>query len=644
MSVVLKRLLWLVGALALFVLLESCESKQPYVGVIVVDTDLPTIYKGELPIGVTLDPGSGGRDLLGTNLLINGGFDLATLPANVGYDVEEQAIVTPNGSRLFYPTPHQHYGWTFLGGNISVLGGGDNYYLSIIASSNDSIVAFTQIIQGGSMDKGQSFDFSCRGQAVGNATLYASIVDDSLRLVSNRIALSPRADWARYKGVLTTSERVERTQLLLEVEVTEGETYLVQNDSVSYWTNSRRASLLLDDLRLDRSDNILRGGISADLYSLLKDLDPAFVRYPCGTTANGIFPGTYPLYLDSLKQKPLWTLRENELTDAFGYPELLRLTKELGSTPVLVANSGFTDPSTIQRVEDIKELPSRIAYMEKLIDLAGASEVTIQPGYNLTSMEYDRRFTMLLEVLEAKYPELQIISAGNRSAYQRYSDYPYDLILPEVSYDNLEQVDSLIAGNDLLLFPHLISEVTFDKHYDTGYFLPPLALRAAFLILSERRTPHIRTLGITPLLSTNIEQDFPIVEVVGGAYQPTQLYDYLRDFMAFRGAHLHRLDNPNPLTSDVILSITSDEETGCYYLKAVNMTRHPLNYRIKLKGQNSGFSKVKIISYTSTQSSTSSNLEGFTHYERKVSEERMSFKSSLSYLFAPFEVVLFRFE
>lgn len=289
-------------------------------------------------------------------------------------------------------------------------------------------------------------------------------------------------------------------------------------------------------------------------------------------------------------------------------------------------------------------MPHRISYIDKLIEEAGASKVSIEPGYNLTSLEYDRRFSKLLEVLEPKYPELQIISAGNRSNYQKYSDYPYDLILPEVSHDNLERVDSIIVSNDLLLFPHLVSEVTFDKHYDTGYFLPPLALRAAFLILSERRTPYLRILGITPLLSTDIEQDFPIIEVVGGDYRPTLLYDYLIDFKNFRGPLLHRDDWSNPLSSDVILSITSDERSGAYYLKAVNMTRHPLNYQIKLKGQKSGFSGVEIISYTSTQPYTSSNLEGFTHYERKVSEESLKFKSSMSYLFAPYEVVLFKFE
>lgn len=625
-------------------LVGSCESKQPYVGVIVVDTDLPTIHKGELPLGVTLDPGSGGRDLLSTNLLINGGFDLATRPINVGYDVAERTVVTPNGSRLFYPLPDQHHGWEILGGAISVVGSDGNYHLSISASTNDSIVAFSQTIEEGIIEQNQSFDFSFHGSAVGSATLYATLVNDSLRPISNRIALNPVPEWMRYKGTLTLAETSKRPRLLIEIEVNEGEPYMVQRDSMTYWSTSRRASLLLDDFRLEPSGNSLEGGISSKLFALLKDLSPTFLRYPSGATANGLFPGTYPLHLDSLKRQPLWTLRGNELTEAFGYAELLQLARELGSTPVLVANFGFTDPSTIQRIEDIKELPHRISYIDKLIEEAGASKVSIEPGYNLTSLEYDRRFSKLLEVLEPKYPELQIISAGNRSNYQKYSDYPYDLILPEVSHDNLEQVDSIIVSNDLLLFPHLVSEVTFDKHYDTGYFLPPLALRAAFLILSERRTPYLRILGITPLLSTDIEQDFPIIEVVGGDYRPTLLYDYLIDFKNFRGPLLHRDDWSNPLSSDVILSITSDERSGAYYLKAVNMTRHPLNYQIKLKGQKSGFSGVEIISYTSTQPYTSSNLEGFTHYERKVSEESLKFKSSMSYLFAPYEVVLFKFE
>lgn len=625
-------------------LMGACQSREPYVGVIVLDTDLPILHDGVLPIGVTLDPGSGGRDLLSNNMLINGDFELATKLEGLAYDYATQEVITPNGTRLHYPLPEQHIGWVFIGGSVSLAGGEDNHYVSISVSSADSLVALAQSIEGFSLDASTEYTFSCQVQGYGSGTLYASLVNDSLQLLSNRVAIAPSADWQTFNGAITTNRASNHVRLLLQLELNNHESAVAQYDSLHYWTSSKRALVLIDDLRMSPSKRVMKSGISADLYTLLDSISLAFLRYPSGATANGLYPGTYPSHIDSVRHPSLWTLRKNELTGAFKYRDLLNLARELKTSPIIVSNFGFTDPSTIQRVEDIKLLPDRINYINYLIEQAGATKITVQPGYNLTSAEYDRRFTELLRSLEQEHPELQIVSAGDPSAYQRYSDYSYDLALPEVRYDNLEEINSLLLGTDQLLYPKMVSEVYFNNNYTEGYFLPPLALRAAFLILAERHTKTIKALGICPLLSTDLERDFPIIQVVGGDYRPTQLYDFLKDFIAYRGSSLRRWEDPVTLSSDIVLSLTSDTATGDYYLKAVNMTRHPLNYQIKLKGHESDFSQVKIISYTSKQPSTSSNLEGFTHYERSVKDEKVGIQSSLTYLFAPYEVVLFRFQ
>ena len=93
----------------------------------------------------------------------------------------------------------------------------------------------------------------------------------------------------------------------------------------------------------------------------------------------------------------------------------------------------------------------------------------------------------------------------------------------------------------------------------------------------------------------------------------------------------------------MITSLTADKEKKTYYLKAVNVTRHPLHYQIKLKGKNSDFSSVQILSYTSTEPSTSHTPEGFAHYEKSVTQERLRLSSHFHYLFAPYEVVIFKF-
>ena len=630
--------------LTLLALIVGCESRQPYVGVIVLDTDLPTLYRGELPIGVTLDPGRGGKDLLSNNLLLNGGWELAPSLEGCGYDRSSGEAVTPNGSRLLYPLPEQHFGWELFGQNIGIVGDKSQHHLQAYVSSKDSLVAIKQILRGVEVAPGESYRLTLTAQSTRPATLIATLVDEQMNKLSSPLTLTPSSDMGTLAGQLKVSQAEPAPALLIEFQVKEGEPYLVQNDSTSYWTSQSSATVTIDDLLLQKVGYKEQYGLDENLYALLSDLHPSFVRFPAGATANGLYPGNYPLYLDSIQLlAPLWTLNQNEYTHHFGYPQLLQLAKALHSTPILVANFGFSDPSTIQRIEDIKLLPQRIEYIERLINKAPQHQVAIQPGYGLGGAEYDRRLTQLLDKLDTIYPNLQLISAADRSPYKEYSDYPFDLVLPLISYNNLAHIDSLITQRDQLLYPQMMSEATFDTDYTKGYFLPPLALRAAFLILAERRTPYLQALGVTPLIATDLEEQFPIIEAKAGTFHPTLFYQYLCDFKELRGENLCRWDSNNSLQSDVITSLTADKEKKTYYLKAVNVTRHPLHYQIKLKGKNSDFSSVQILSYTSTEPSTSHTPEGFAHYEKSVTQERLRLSSHFHYLFAPYEVVIFKF-
>lgn len=642
-STLTKKLIHSISLLLL--LIVGCQSRQPYVGVIVVDTDLPTLYNGKLPIGVTLDPGHNGRDLLSDNMLINGGFELARRPEGTGYNFATKEVVTPNGNHLFYPLPEQCHGWQILGGDIHVIGGDQSHHLLIQANSSDSLVAIKQPLEGVDLRQGERYHLSLVAKAYGSATIHATLVGDSLNLLSQPLSLSPNGQDSLLYGSIVATKDSPNTSLLLQIKVAESTPYQIQSDSVTYWTTRGKATITIDNIKLSTTPpNGSINNLQRELYPLLDSLAPSFVRFPSGATANGLYPGTYPVHLDSSAVMPLWTLRQNEYTGDFTYHSLLLLAKRLHSTPILVTNFGFTDPSTIQRVEDIKLLPQRIEEIQRLIEVDPDKEVAIQPGYNLSSAEYERRFAQLVNKLDTIYPNLQLISAGNRMPYLRYSDYPYDLSLPPITYDRLEEIDSLLSTHDQLFYPQLVSEATFDSDYDNGYFLPPLALRAAFMILAEQRTPYIKVLGITPLISTNLAQDFPIILAKNGGFTPTLLYYYLRDFKEQRGEDLCRMAQPNNLKSDIITSLTSDRDKEVYYLKAVNVTRHPLHYQIKLKGQKSDFSSVQITSYTSTAPTTSQSPKGFSIYQRHTSKERLPLQKQMNYLFAPYEVVIFKFQ
>lgn len=624
-------------------LLTSCQSHEPYAGVIVIDTDQPVLYDGLLPIGVTLDPGNGGRDLLSPNLLINPDFELATRPLGVGYDPQTREVVTPNGSRLFYPLPEEHYGWEVLGGAVSVVAEGDNHYMQIGALSTDSIVAVKQSLQGFEATEGTSYMFTVLGSSLGVSELCVSVVDDSLKVCSNIASISLPQNATTLSRKLTIDKAIKGGSLLLEVRVSEGEPVLIESDSISYWSSKRKALVRLDSLSLMPDPQSVTYGLSNELVALLDSLSLGFIRFPGGTTANGLYPGTYPVFADSLPQKSLWTLQKNEYRGSFSSQDFFHLSKHLKCPSILVMNFGFTDPDFIQRVEDIKSMSQTIVKAARLME-EGNDDTALQLGYHLGGAEYDRRFTQLVDELSITHDHLQLIRASDASPYHKYSDYTEDVVLPKISFDALPAIDSIMTGKEQYLYPQMMSEVYFESNNAQEYFLPPLSLRAAFLILAEQRSAYVKSLGIAPLLSTDEVRDFPLIAVVGGHYRPTLLYEYLRDYQTYRGALLPKVDAISPISSDILVSITCDKEQKKYYLKAVNVTRHPLNYQLKVKGKNSDFSGVKIISYTSTEPTTSMHLEGFTRYERKEDYHKLPLSSSISYRFAPYEVVIFCLE
>lgn len=629
--------------LCIAVLCVACQSYEPYVGAIVIDTDQPILYDGLLPIGVTLDSEEGPRDLLGTNLLINPEFEPI-----VGADVTRSTIIVSDtsqlrGAKLPYLYSDIVYGWKALGGNVSVVSDFTGYGLHLSATSNDSIAGILQQLYGFNGITGDSYSFSLEASSSGSPQLCVSFVDDSLRVCSNKAVLQIQNDRASHHAHLTIMKDCPSVHLMIEMKVNEGEPIQVVSDSTTYWTKSRRATLQMSHLQLSRAHQKSKYGLDSNLLALLDSLSLGFVRFPSGATANKLPFASYPLNNFAEVDSTQSLLRLQGEQGNFNIGDLLSLADYLGCSPIYLFGFGFSVTGDVQRVEDIKLFPKRIQQVDYLLSLSN-SRLGVQLGYNSSSAEYDRRFAMLLEEIQPKYSSLQLIRGGTALDFHKYSDFTEDIILPRVNYDNLASIDSMLTRRDPFLFPQMISEVAFDVNSKEGYYLPPLALRAAFLIMAEKRTPYIKSLGIVPLLATTESSDLPLIRVISGQYIPTALYECLHDFMKFRGSQLPKDETSKPLSADILVSLSCDEEQSTYYLKAVNVTRHPLNYQIKAKGKNSSFSYVETLSYTPKESFSNDNTVSFIDYERHEARYKLPLSKSMNYLFAPYEVVFFKFQ
>ncbi|MDO5036499.1 MAG: hypothetical protein Q4D93_06025 [Porphyromonas sp.] len=601
-----------------------------------IDTDLPALHEGVLPIGVTLDMGDEGKDLLSPNLLVNGSFDLAPRLRDGAFDYARKTVSTPNKYTTYYPLPLYLHGWEVMVGDIALDLRSDSIStrpsntLRFRVSPRDSISSIRHTGFPLSITAGDELSFRCRFRSTEGVELKISLVNDSLELVSTIATIGHGSlDWAKTEVTLTTFSSVENASLLLTAQLRSSTSPSYYQDDEGNW-HSISHFIWLDDCHLAPEHSEMQDGISAELHSFLSELNPDFLRFPGGRTINGFYPGTYPLHLDSLEWTPIWTLPGAEYTGDFDYHHFVALAKSLDAIPVLLVNFGFTDPTAKQRIEGLKLLEERSHYLAELYRSAADERLVLQPGYDLAGPEYNLRFKHMLQYIKKDSVAPEFITGGALTPETPYSDYTTDLVIPPVQRPDLSTVLPPPDSVFYLTEPLMLGEVHFDEVEGDEYNLSPLLQRVCFLIEAEHYSGALQGLTLSPLLASPHSSQLPLIRYHAARYEPTLLYDYLLYYQEWRGDQLRAL-SITPEEHPLYLSLTSDKEGNNYYLKVANTARHPLPYQISFKGFYANFSSYKTISYTPEVSTF------------KVGEEQKISSRALHYTFNPHEIVIFHF-
>lgn len=611
----------------------GCQSHRPPIGEIVIDTDLPPISEEPLAVGLTLDLGSDGKDLLSPNLLVNGAFELAPILQDCRYVSETKTLITPNGYSTFYPIPEQLYGWSGRSGEVSLSNGRTFYkesshYLTFRPKDTDSVPC--RIFATGyplEVLKGEEYSLTCFISS-DLAELSLSLVRDTLtrRPVSNTQTLRGDVYWRRKEVHFTITEDADSAYLMLE-----SKPLLSEKGSFPYL--QPRGYVSIDELWLSsRSESgAHQSALPPQLLSLLKRLDPDFVRFPGGRTANGYYTGSYPVpHYGRPDTLALWTFNGAEYTGHFGLPQLIEVSEVLSARPMLIANSGITDPTASPRYEELAKIDDRAKYLARL---AVNTNLLLQIGYDMSSEEYKRRF----HLYASKIDQDNLVAACSLvDSTTHFSDYVYDLALTEIRDPHL--LNLLPPPNRSLQTQRqklMVGEATFAAPSELEHFLPPLAQRAAFLIEAERYTPLFEGVGISPLLSTSAEKS-PMILVRGAHYHATRLYDFVKSFVESRGTYVHPIEGDK----DICLSLTSDADRKRYYLKAVNLTRHPLSYTVSIKGQQQSLNHASLTRFAPTVSSTTSNLSDYDEYSIRREPLSLQMRKGFTLTLEPYEAVI----
>ncbi|MCX5598181.1 carbohydrate binding domain-containing protein [Streptomyces phaeochromogenes] len=273
-----------------------------------------------------------------------------------------------------------------------------------------------------SVEKGKVYDFSVWARAEGRSALTVTLQDVDGELAEAR-RVTARGGWAKYTARFTAT----RTSATGRLTVAAG------------------SSAALDMISLIPRDTYKGHGLRKDLAQKIATLDPAFVRFPGGCLVN---TGSMQDYSEAsnwerkrsyqwkdtvgpVEQRPtnanVWGYNQSY---GLGYHEYFQFSEDIGAMPLPVVPALVTGCGQNRAVDDEVLLQRHIQDTLDLIEYANGP-VTSEWGrkrakaghpkpFHLTHLavgneenlpnEYFERFKKFRAAIEAKYPDITVVS------------------------------------------------------------------------------------------------------------------------------------------------------------------------------------------------------------------------------------------
>ncbi|MGC0342099.1 alpha-L-arabinofuranosidase C-terminal domain-containing protein [Streptomyces sp. SLBN-8D4] len=391
-------------------------------------------------------------------------------------------------------------------------------YLSLAAGSSVTNAGYNTGIH---VDEGKKYDFSVWARADAGAALTISLQDADGTLATARKVAVTKSGWARYKVVLTATRTSSRGRL----------------------TVASSAAAALDMVSLFPRDTY-RGepnGLRKDLAEKIAALHPGFVRFPGGCLVN---TGSMEDYSQASgwqrKRSYQWKDTvgpvEQRATNAnfwgynqsygLGYYEYFRLSEDIGAMPLPVVPALVTGCGQNKAVVDEALLKRHIQDTLDLIEFANGDasskwgKVRAKMGhpepFHLTHIEvgneenlpeeFFARFKEFRAAVEAKYPDIQVISNSGPddsgttfdTAWQLNKDAKVDMVdehyynSPQWFLQNNDRYDSYDRNGPKVFLGEYASQGNTFKNGLT---------EAAFMTGLERNADVVKLASYAPLFA-----------------------------------------------------------------------------------------------------------------------------------------------
>lgn len=359
-------------------------------------------------------------------LIRNRSFEDTVPPA--GCTVIGDKFKTPTGWETPFPTKDPMPGWTLLReGEADAKVTLDEKDL-LNSKQNRCVRLDVSKVAGGTglansgfwgipVKSDESFRLSLYAQSPDSTinTLSVALEDEKgERLASGEIR-GVTSSWAKHECTLKSASADKNARLVLRIN----RPGVVRLDVVSLFpTNTYKYRL---------------NGLRPDLVEMLRELKPAFMRFPGGCIVEGFTPETawrWKKTIGDIAERPgHWNLWGYRSSDGLGYHELLQLCEDLGAAPMFVVNCGMTcqfrGPYVVpmsQLDEWVQDALDAIEYANgpadstcgRLRAAAGHPESFhlkyLEIGNENNGPAYAERYTRFYEAIHARYPEIQLIA------------------------------------------------------------------------------------------------------------------------------------------------------------------------------------------------------------------------------------------
>ncbi|KAL3534085.1 hypothetical protein ACH5RR_002546 [Cinchona calisaya] len=410
-------------------------------------------------------------------------------------------------------------------------------------------------------------------------------------------------------------------------------------------TTTRKGVIWFDQVSAMPLDTFKGHGFRNDLFQMLADLRPGFIRFPGGSFVEGVW------LRNSFRWKATvgpWEERPGHFNDVWHYWtddslglfEFLQLAEDLGAFPIWVFNDGI---SNNDQIETSKILPLVQEILDGIEFARGDPNSTW--GYIRASMghpePYDLRYVAVgnqncgkknyrgnylkfYSAIKSAYPDIKVIS--NCDGSSRPLDHPADFYDYHV-YGDANSVFSLshnfdhTARNGPKAF---VSEYAVTgNNAGKGNLLAALA-QAGLLIGLERNSDVVEMASNAPLFVNANDRRFNPDAIVFDSSQVygTPSYWMQHFFKESNGATLFNstlgANSAASLTASAILWKYPDDVTYYLRIKVVNFGSNMVNLKITIDNLDSNSIQANGSSQTILKSSSLMDENSFTEPNKVI--------------------------